>query len=120
MDTGGGLLHDGGEGDLLGSELRLEVLALLASLSEGLRLTTLGEADIGQSPPPLLPGGGAVDAVDELLLGDADLVLLDDDGVPQLVVHVLAGGPVHRGHLGPLGGLLVALLLLRSKEQNVE
>ena len=72
MDAGGGLLHDGGEGDLLGPELRLDVLALLASLSEGLGLATLGEADIGQSPPPLLPGGGAVDAVDELLLGDAE------------------------------------------------
>ena len=120
MDAGSGLLHDGGEGDLLGPELRLEVLALLASLSEGLGLATLGEADIGQSPPPLLSGGRAVDAMDELLLGDADLVLLEDDGVPQLVVHVLAGGPVHRGHLSPLGGLLVALLLLRSKDQNVQ
>lgn len=114
MDAVGGLLHDGGEGDLLGAELGLEVLPLLSSLSVGLRLTTLGEADIGQGPPPLLPGVGANDAVDELLPGDADFVLLDDDGVPQLVVHVLAGGPVHRGHLGPLGDLLVALFLLRS------
>lgn len=114
MDAGGGLLHDGGEGDLLGPELGLEVLALLSSLSVGLGLATLREADIGQGPPPLLLGVGADDAVDELLPGDADLVLLEDDGVAQLVVHVLAGGSVHRGHLGLLGDVLVALLLLRS------
>ena len=91
--TGGGLIHDGGEGDLLGPELRHETLAALTFLFVGLRLTTLREADIGQGHPPLPLGEGAVDAVDELLLGDADLALLDDDGVAQPVVHVLAGSP---------------------------
>ena len=117
VDTAGGPLHDGGEGDLLGPELRHEILTTLTSLLVGLRLTTLREADIGQVQPPLLLGVGAVDAVDELLLGDADLVLLDNDGVPQLVVHVLAGSSVDRGHLGALGGVLAALLLLRPKSQ---
>ena len=113
MDAGGGLLHDGGEGDLLAPELRHEILTALTSLFVGLRLATLREADKGQGHPPLLLGEGAVDAHNLLLLGDADLVLLDNDGVPQLVVHVLAGSPVHSGHLGILGGMLHALLLLR-------
>ena len=117
MDTAGGPLHDGGEGDRLGPELRHEILTALTSLFVGLGLATLREADIGQVQPPLLLGVGAVDAVDELLLGDADLVLLDNDGVPQLVVHVLAGSSVDRGHLGALGGVLAALLLLRPKSQ---
>ena len=115
--TAGGLLHDGGEGDLLGRELRLEILTTLTSLLVRLRLSTLREADIGKSNPLLLLGEGAIDAVDKLLLGDADLVLLDNDGVPQLVVHVLAGSPVHSGHLGILDGALHALLLLRPKSQ---
>ena len=120
MDTAGGALHDGGEGDLLGPELGHEILTALTSLFVGLGLATLREADIGQVQPPLLLGVGAVAAVDELLLGDADLVLLDDDRVPQLVVHVLASSPVHRGHLSVLSGVLAALLLLRPKSQMLK
>ena len=56
--------------------------------------------------------------MDELLLGDADLVLLDNDGVPQLVVHVLAGSPEHSGHISALDGVFAALLFLRPKLQR--
>jgi len=113
-DAGCGSLHYGCEGDLLGPELGHEVLSALTALPVGFGLVTIGEADVVQRPISELPGLRPVDAVDELLPGEADLVLLGDDGVPQGVVQVLTSFPVDAGDFSPLGGLLVALLLLRS------
>ena len=114
-DAGCGSLHYSCEGDLLGPELGHEVLSALTALPVGFGLVTIGEADVVQRPISELPGLRPVDAVDELLPGEADLVLLGDDGVPQGVVQVLTSFPVDAGDFSPLGGLLVALLLLRSK-----
>ena len=92
-------------------------LGRLAALDPG--LVQLGHASLGQTDvlDGLLAdvlGYRAVGAVEDWVLGDADLVLLVDVGVlPHAVAVTVALTPVDVADLGGLGAVLNTLLLLR-------
>merc|ERR1712025_726044 len=74
-----------------GDGLLLQLLRRLSALDPGLvKLghTALGEADVLDGLPADVLGNGAGGAVDDGVLGDADLVLLVDVGVLPLSVDV--------------------------------
>ena len=81
------MLHLGGEGH----GLMLQLLRRLSALDPGLvelGHAALGEADVLDGLPADVLGNGAGGAVDDGVLGDADLVLLVDVGVLPLSVDV--------------------------------
>ena len=91
-------------------------LGRLAALDPG--LVQLGHASLGQTDvlDGLLAdvlGYRAVGAVEDWVLGDADLVLLVDKGVLPLGVDISLGDLPDGADLGVLGDVLDALLLLR-------
>ena len=111
-DTGDGLLHLGGEGH----GLVLQLLGRLSALDPGLvelGHAALGKTDVLDGLPADVLGHGAGGAVDDGVLGDADLVLLVDVGVLPLRVDVRLGRFPDGADLGVLGGVLDAFLLLR-------
>ena len=113
-DAGDGLLHLGGEGH----GLVLQLLGRLPTLDPGLvelGNAALGEADVLDGLPADVLGNRARGAVDDGVLGDADLVLLVDVGVLPLRVDVRLGGLPDGADLSVLGGVLDAFLLLRPE-----
>ena len=99
----------------------LQLLGRLAALDP--RLVELGHAALGKADvldglPADVLGHGAGGAVDDGVLGDADLVLLVDVGVLPLGVDVRLGGLPDGADLGVQAGVLDALLLLRPEMLN--
>ena len=99
----------------------LQLLGRLAALDP--RLVELGHAALGKADvldglPADVLGHGAGRAVDDGVLGDADLVLLVDVGVLPLGVDVRLGGLPDGADLGVQAGVLDALLLLRPEMLN--
>ena len=94
----------------------MSYLGRLAALDPG--LVQLGHASLGQTDvlDGLLAdvlGYRAVGAVEDWVLGDADLVLFIDKGVLPLGVDISLGDLPDGADLGVLGDVLDALLLLR-------
>ena len=113
-DTGDGLLHLGDEGH----GLVLQLLGRLSALDPGLvelGHASLGKADVLDGLPADVLGHGAGGAVDDWVLGDADLVLLVDVGVLPLGVDIRLGGLPDGADLRVQAGVLDAILLLRPE-----
>ena len=90
----------------------LRRLATLDTLRVEFADAALGQTDVLDHLLLHALGNGVAGALDDGVLGDADLVLLVDVGVLLDGVAVLLSRGVHGGHLGLLGLVLGALLLL--------